>query len=515
MGQDVLVWFKRDLRIADNPVLAQAAARGGRVLPLFIVDPGAWAQADASARQWLFVAESLIELRRELAVLGAPLVIRVGPAQAVLAALCQQTGIRQILCLEETGNGWSYARDRAIAAWARDAGIDWQEHPQLGVVRRLRGRDGWARRRENAMRADPIAPPAALQGFAIDPGGLPTAGDLALPPDPCPGRQQGGRKAGLGLLDSFLDHRGVDYRRAMSAPGRAVTACSRLSPHLAWGTLSPRETAQAAARRKTRALDMRDGWAPALKSFEARLAWRDHFMQKLEDAPRLETRCLHSAYEGLRPATPDAARLAAWQKGETGLPFVDACMRSLIATGWLNFRMRAMLVSVASYQLWLDWRATGPHLARLFTDFEPGIHWPQMQMQSGTTGMNTLRIYNPVKQGQDQDPTGAFTRRWCPELRDLPDAHLHSPWGWPDAARVLDKTYPSPIVDIAAAARQARDAVWAVRQGAPFHAEAARLIDQHASRKDRGAGRHFVDDRSAARSRKRPPRSAAQLRFDF
>ncbi len=118
MGQDVLVWFKRDLRIADNPVLAQAAARGGRVLPLFIVDPGAWAQADASARQWLFVAESLIELRRELAVLGAPLVIRVGPAQAVLAALCQQTGIRQILCLEETGNGWSYARDRAIAAWS-------------------------------------------------------------------------------------------------------------------------------------------------------------------------------------------------------------------------------------------------------------------------------------------------------------------------------------------------------------------------------------------------------------
>ena len=110
-------------------------------------------------------------------------------------------------------------------------------------------------------------------------------------------------------------------------------------------------------------------------------------------------------------------RLAAWEAGETGLPFVDACMRYLRATGWLNFRMRSMLVAVASYHLWLDWRATGPHLARQFTDYEPGIHWPQVQMQSGTTGMNTVRIYNPVKQGRDQDPAGVFTRGACGAAR--------------------------------------------------------------------------------------------------
>jgi deoxyribodipyrimidine photo-lyase len=510
MGKDVLVWFKRDLRVQDNPVLAHAAALGGRVLPLFIVDPEAWAQPDASSRQWRFVAESLAELRADLAARGAPLVVRTGPAQVVLSQLIRDTGIRHILSLEETGNGWSYARDRTIAAWARGSGILWQELPQMGVVRRLSSRDGWARQREGAMRAALTPTPPALCGFALDPGPIPDARDLALPFDPCPGRQKGGRARGLALLESFLATRGQDYRRAMSSPLEGATACSRLSPHLAWGTISPREAVHATAERKETASP---GWGGALKSFEARLAWRDHFIQKLEDAPRLETRCLHSAYETLRPGVPDTARLSAWEKGETGIPFVDACMRSLIATGWLNVRMRAMLVSVASYHLWLDWRATGPHLARLFTDYEPGIHWPQMQMQSGTTGMNTLRIYNPVKQGQDQDPSGAFTRHWCPELRDLPDTHLQTPWLWAGAPRLLGKAYPAPIIDIAKAARSARDAVWSVRQGEGFRSEATHLVAKHASRKDRGPGRHFVNDRAPKTRQQRTP--SAQLTLDL
>jgi deoxyribodipyrimidine photo-lyase len=513
MGTDVLVWFKRDLRVQDNPALADAALRGGRILPLFIVEPEAWAEPDASARHWRFVAESLGILRDDLARLGAPLIVRQGDAVAVLAALCAQTGIADIVSLEETGNAWSYRRDRAVAAWARANGILWRELPQPGVVRRLVARDGWAARRDRAMRAAQIAAPVAVQGFALDPGPIAEARELGLAFDPCPKRQKGGRVEAEALLASFLDTRGQTYRRAMSSPLEGAMACSRLSPHLAWGTISPRAVAQAAADRKRQAKGTREGWSGAMQSFEARLAWRDHFIQKLEDQPALEYRCLHSAYETLRPAMPDAARLAAWEKGETGLPFVDACMRSLAATGWLNFRMRAMLVSVASYQLWLDWRATGPHLARLFTDYEPGIHWSQMQMQSGTTGMNTVRIYNPVKQGLDQDPTGAFTRLWCPELRDVPDGFLQTPWAWPDAPRLLGKRYPAPIVDVAAAARAARDTVWAVRRGDAFQAEAARIIHKHASRKDGGAGRHFVNDR--APRRRAPLAPDTQLRLDL
>jgi len=513
MGTDVLVWFKRDLRVQDNLVLAEAASRGGRVLPLFIVEPDGWAQPDASARQWRFVAESLAGLRADLGRLGAPLIVRRGPAIETLATLCAETGIRDIVSLEETGNGWSYARDRAVAAWARASGIAWHEVPQPGVVRRLVSRDGWAARRDRAMRAAPVATPQALSGFSLEPGPIPDARDLDLSFDPCPGRQKGGRPEAEALIASFLQTRGETYRRAMSTPLEGADACSRLSPHLAWGTLSFREAAQAAAGRKREAKGARDGWAGAMQSFEARLAWRDHFVQKLEDEPALEHRCLHSAYEDLRPRTPDAARLQAWERGETGLPFVDACMRSLNATGWLTFRMRAMLVSVASYHLWLDWRATGPHLARMFTDYEPGIHWPQMQMQSGTTGMNTLRIYNPVKQGLDQDPTGAFTRAWCPELREVPDGYLQTPWTWEGAPRLLGKRYPAPIVDVASAARAARAAVWGVRQGEAFRAEAERIVGKHASRKDGGAGRHFVNDRAPRRGK--PAAPSAQLRLDL
>ena len=234
-------------------------------------------------------------------------------------------------------------------------------------------------------------------------------------------------------------------------------------------------------------------------------------MQKLEDEPELEWRCLHSAYEGLRPREPDVARLRSWEIGETGLPFVDACMRYLNATGWLNFRMRSMLMAVASYHLWLDWRATGLHLARQFTDYEPGIHWSQTQMQSGTTGMNTVRIYNPVKQGHDQDPDGIFTRRWVPELAEVPDRHLQEPWTWDGAGSLLGKRYPEPIVDVKVAAAEARQKVWAVRRGEAFRIEAARVVEKHASRKD--GTRHFVNDRERRAKRAKP--APDQLSFDL
>ena len=323
-----------------------------------------------------------------------------------------------------------------------------------------------------------------LAGIAL--GALPEAGDLGLAVDSCPGRQVGGCAAALHLLDTFLDTRSETYRTAMSSPLTGEAACSRLSPHLAWGTVAMREVAQATWARQ-RALKRMEGTrvrrlAGAMTSFGGRLHWRSHFMQKLEDEPRLEFENLHRAYDGVRNAG-NATHLAAWAAGETGLPFVDACMRSLRATGWINFRMRAMLMAVASYHLWLDWRASGLHLARLFVDYEPGIHWPQCQMQAGTTGINAVRIYNPVKQGQDQDPAGVFIRRFMPELDAVPDAHLHMPWRWDGAGGFLGVRYPWPIVDHLTAARSARQKIWAVRGGAAFRAEAMRIQDKHGSRK--------------------------------
>ena len=479
-----IVWFKRDLRIADHAPLAEAAGLGP-VLPLYVLEPGYWQEPDASGRQLEFLRECLSELRAALAAVGQPLIVRTGEVVAVLEEFRQSLPVAALWSHEETGNGWTFARDRSVAAWCRAHGIRWHERRQTGVVRRLVSRDGWARRWDRQMRGDRVPAPRCLLPVPdVDPGAI---GTLSIAPDPCPGLQPGGRAAAEELLRSFLAERGRPYRKAMSSPGEGALHCSRLSPHLAFGTLSMREVLQAAeARLRALTTEERPGWRGSLISFTGRLRWHCHFMQKLESEPEIEFRGFHRAYDGLRGEDP--ALLAAWAEGRTGWPFVDACMRMLQATGWLNFRMRAMLMSVASYQLWLDWRPTGLHLARRFTDYEPGIHWPQAQMQSGTTGINTIRIYNPIKQGQDQDPDGAFVRRWCPELAAVPLRWLHTPWLMPaleqaEAGCVIGRDYPAPIVDHAAAAKRARETVWAIRRARGFSARADSIQARHGSRR--------------------------------
>jgi deoxyribodipyrimidine photo-lyase len=214
-------------------------------------------------------------------------------------------------------------------------------------------------------------------------------------------------------------------------------------------------------------------------------------VQKLEDQREIETHCMHPAFEGLREEDHDPARFAAWATGQTGFPFIDACMRSLIQTGWITFRMRAMLVSFASYQLWLDWRKTAPYMAGLFTDYEPGIHYSQFQMQSGVTGINAMRVYNPVKQSRDQDPQGLFIRKWLPELAHLPDSQIHTPW---DGADTLFEDrgalpYPKPIVDQDAAAKQAKSRISAVKKAAGFRSRSKAVFQKHGSRKGRPSRR--------------------------
>lgn len=282
----------------------------------------------------------------------------------------------------------------------------------------------------------------------------------------------------------------------MSSPVTAPASCSRLSPYLAFGVLSMREVWQESTRRKAalaaRPPADRRGWSQSVRSFESRLHWHCHFIQKLEDEPAAEFRSFHSAYRNLDKAHEDAQRfLTAWQDGRTGYPLVDACMRSLAATGWLTFRMRAMVMSFAAYHLWLDWRAPALHLARMFTDYEPGIHYSQCRMQSGITGINTIRIYNPLKQSQEQDPDGSFIRQWVPELAAMPLSLLHTLWAKPEAA----PDYPAPLVEERAARRAAADAMFALRRSRAHAAEAATVVERHGSRNSRG----FVSDRTPRR----------------
>jgi deoxyribodipyrimidine photo-lyase len=493
-----VVWFKRDLRVTDHAPLVAACASEAPVVALFLAEPSVFTAEDADPSHWAFVAESLRALDDALHARGGWLVVRVGEAVAVLESLHAEVGVAQLWSHEETGNALTYARDRAVKRWARDRGVAWTEVPQNGVVRGLPDRDGWARRWDERMQDPALAAPERI---VCDPR-VPSTGV----PEPAqvgvgalrPGvRQRGGSAEAERALETFLTVRGVNYRADMASPVTGWEGCSRLSPYLAWGCISLRTVHHATLRRQRalaahrREVDPR--WFASLESFQGRLRWHCHFMQKLEDEPAIEFRDMNPVFDGLRSERAHAAALDAWSRGETGYPMVDASMRCLHATGWLNFRMRAMVVSFAAWDLGLHWRPVSLVLARLFLDYEPGIHYSQCQMQSGTTGINATRIYSPTRQALDNDPDGQFRRRWLPELSAVPLSHLAEPWtlGPLDQRAlgvVIGEVYPEPIVDHLSATREMRRR-WAERR----HSEAGRaaaqaVYDRHGSRRGMRGG---------------------------
>jgi deoxyribodipyrimidine photo-lyase len=493
-----LVWLKRDLRLHDHEPMVRAAERGP-VVVLYVFEPALLQAPEADRGHFGFVLESLAELDRGLQARGGRLVVRRGALPEVLARLDDELrafgGIAHVHSHQETGNAITYARDRSVGRWLAERGIGWTEYHQDGVVRRLATRDGWSRLWQHRMRRAVLPAPERLPGMSpavLPPGELPTLDQLGLPPTTIVDRQRGGEANAQALLSTFLRERGEPYTKAMSSPRTAVDACSRLSPHLALGTISLKHVHHELERRAAEVRELpvgrRGGWGQSLRSFGGRLRWHCHFTQKLEDEPALEFENMNRAFDGLREADFDEARFAAWCEGRTGLPMVDACMRSLRHHGWINFRMRAMLVSVAAYHLWLHWRPVGLHLARLFVDFEPGIHWSQVQMQSGTTGINTVRIYSPKKQLLDHDPDGTFVRHWLPELAQVPMEHLAEPFRMTRAEQqsarcVIGRDYPEPIVEVAAAVQAAKERIYAARRSAAARAESARVYEQHGSRK--------------------------------
>tara|TARA_S200000501_G_C20828180_1_gene745938 strand:+ start:417 stop:1916 length:1500 start_codon:yes stop_codon:yes gene_type:complete len=484
-----LVWFKKDLRTVDHAPLYHAALNGD-VTCIYIYEDEMM-KSPFSERHFNFLQNSLIELDWSLRKLGSYLQIFRGDPQVVFSEILEHCHIEAVYSHEETGDWKSFQRDKKIATFFRDKGIHWNEFQSNGVVRGLKSRESWQADWNKTMNA-PILNPSNLSTEKKLPNvtGLLPSATFGLGSSKVMFHQPGGHIYAQKLLTSFVERRGKNYSSRMSSPLTAKNSCSRLSTYLSFGCISIKEVYQEIYAKKNalRAINKKSAFLKSLNAFTSRLYWHCHFIQKLEMEPSIEFKNLVSTFDGMREEYFDQFKFEAWTKGETGFPMIDACMRSLIQTGWINFRMRAMLISFASYNLWLDWRKTSKHLASIFTDYEPGIHYNQVQMQSGVTGINTIRIYNPIKQQIDHDPTGKFVKTWCPELADLPIDYLTQPHLM--SLKLQNKVgcaigidYPAPIVDLKISNLIARKKILDIKKLPLTKKLSQKVYEDHGSRK--------------------------------
>ncbi len=449
-------WFRRDLRVEDNTALVRAARDGERVVPVFVLDDHYAEDPDVGPARFRFLRESLEDLDRRLAAIGARLTLRRGPAARALPALLAETGADAVYANAEIGP-YPERRDREAAAAVEAAGGRFRSFEDALLVppEALATEKGdpyttftpFSKRWLAAGKSDPLPAPPALDSPEIP--GVPIARVRAwrdLAPDPAAPR--GGAGEALAALARFFEGPAARYGDDRDRPGLAGT--SRLSPHLHFGTVSAR-TVRAAAEAAWRegAPEARE----SIRRFVLELAWREFFHHVLFHFPRVASESFRPAFDEMA-WKDDPGGVEAWKRGRTGYPLVDAAMRELARTHWMHNRARMVAASFLTKDLHVHWKTGEAWFEHELADADLASNnggW-QWAAGSGTDAAPYFRIFNPVLQGRRFDPDGRYVRRFVPELARVPDAKIHEPWTMtPEEQRtagcVIGRDYPAPIVD--------------------------------------------------------------------
>ena len=481
-----IFWFKRDLRILDNSALERAIKENNRLLLIFTFDDALLNDKHYTTRHYNFINESLYDLNLFFKKFGCKVHSFEMNIISLFEELKSKFNINKVFSHMETGLKSSYDRDLKFKKYCKKNNIEWIEDINNGVFRGLQSRKNWILNWNNYMKKKIRVFNPKVEDFITLNKKSKFERKIIKPKKSK--FQCGGSTYALKYLETFLETRIDKYQNNISKPELSRINCSRLSPYIAWGNLSTRYIWQRAKEKLNHGKSKFQ-----INGFTSRLRWEAHFIQKFEMESDMEFRSVNRGYEK-QDKNINKTYIRAWENGETGYPLVDASMKCLIETGYLNFRMRAMLVSFFTHHLWQPWKAGVVFLANNFLDFEPGIHYSQFQMQAGETGINMIRIYNPTKNAKEHDKEGVFIKKWIPELKDIPAPVLFEPWKMSLIDQVayhckIGKDYPKPIIDISETYKYAASKLWSFKSNNLVKEESNRILQKHTN-----ANRQAFDD---------------------